>query len=81
MYIYNYLYLSTYIYIISKTIYIYLLTCLGVRSRLTECLETILNKAGEPLKSKKVVVGSVTFLSVNPHIRLLVGLCRLVGLP
>jgi len=26
----------------------------GVRSRLTECLETILNKAGEPLKSKKV---------------------------
>jgi len=26
----------------------------GVRARLTECLETILNKAGEPLKSKKV---------------------------
>ena len=30
------------------------LIILGVRSRLTECLETILNKAGEPLKSKKV---------------------------
>lgn len=26
----------------------------GVRARLSECLETILNKAGEPLKSKKV---------------------------
>ena len=26
----------------------------GVCSRLTECLETILNKAEEPLKSKKV---------------------------
>ena len=37
-----------------KLCYFYGLIILGVRSRLTECLETILNKAGEPLKSKKV---------------------------
>ena len=35
----------------------------GVRGRLNECLETILNKAQEPPKSKKVL--SETYKNIN----------------
>lgn len=44
----------------------------AVRTRLTECLETILNKAQEPPKSKKIQHGNAKNAVLNEAINLII---------